>query len=41
MIRALCWALTIPLAFALACIGLAVLLRDLWKERAARPSHPE
>lgn len=31
MIRPICWVLTIPLAFALACIGLAVLLRDLWR----------
>jgi hypothetical protein len=31
MIRALCWVLTIPLAFALVCIGLAVLLRDVWQ----------
>jgi len=33
MIRALCWVLTIPLAFALACIGLAVLLRDVYRKR--------
>jgi hypothetical protein len=33
VIRALCWALTIPLAFALVCIGLAVLVRDLWRRR--------
>jgi hypothetical protein len=35
VIRALCWALTIPLAFALICIGLVVLLRDLWQRSSA------
>jgi hypothetical protein len=34
VIRVLCWALTVPLVFALVCVGMAVLLRDLWRRRA-------
>jgi len=43
VIRALCWALTVPLAFALACIGFAVLLRDLWRRKGegGAASHSE
>ena len=33
MTRALCIALTVPLVVALWCIGLAVLLRDVWRQR--------